>query len=155
MWSTPPLSRCSWIRADPWVAPFRAAIDAGSATSCREQTAALGDLQPEIGPLLALTSRLLAGGKRLRPAFCAWGYVAAAGLEDDEARLDGVLAAAASLELLHVSALVHDDVMDGSDIRRGDPSAHRQFEACIWRTGGSAIPRPSAGPARSCSATCW
>ena len=37
--------------------------------------------------------------------------------------------AAASLELLHASALVHDDVMDGSDTRRGDPSAHRQFES--------------------------
>jgi geranylgeranyl diphosphate synthase type I len=40
-----------------------------------------------------------------------------------------VLAAAASLELLHASALVHDDVMDDSDTRRGDPSAHRQFES--------------------------
>ena len=40
-----------------------------------------------------------------------------------------MIAAAASLELLHASALVHDDVMDGSDTRRGDPSAHRQFES--------------------------
>ena len=113
----------------PLGAPFRAAIDARISDFLLRQTSALGDLQPDIGPLLALTSRLLAGGKRLRPAFCAWGYVAAAGPEDDEARLDGVLAAAASLELLHASALVHDDVMDGSDTRRGDPSAHRQFES--------------------------
>ena len=39
------------------------------------------------------------------------------------------MAAAASLDVLHVSALVHDDVMDSSDLRRGRPAAHRQFEA--------------------------
>ncbi len=39
------------------------------------------------------------------------------------------MAAAASLELLQASALVHDDVMDSSDTRRGQPSAHRRFEA--------------------------
>ena len=113
----------------PLGAPFRAAIDDRINAFLARQAARLGDLQPDIGPLLALTSRLLAGGKRLRPAFCAWGYVAAAGAEHDESRLDGLLAAAASLELLHASALVHDDVMDGSDTRRGDPSAHRQFES--------------------------
>ena len=42
---------------------------------------------------------------------------------------DAVLSAAASLDLLHASALVHDDVMDGSAIRRGLPSAHVQFAA--------------------------
>lgn len=113
----------------PLGAPFRAAIDERIAGFLAQQDGRLGDLQPEVGPLLALTSRLLAGGKRLRPAFCVWGYVAAAGLESEEPGLDAALAAAASLELLHASALVHDDVMDGSDTRRGDPSAHRQFES--------------------------
>jgi geranylgeranyl diphosphate synthase type I len=113
----------------PLGAPFRAAIDDRINAFLTRQAGRLGDLQPDIGPLLGLTSRLLAGGKRLRPAFCAWGYVAAVGPEHDASRLDGLLAAAASLELLHASALVHDDVMDGSDTRRGDPSAHRQFES--------------------------
>ena len=49
---------------------------------------------------------------------------------------DPVLRAAASLDLLHVSALVHDDVMDASDTRRGVPAAHRQFEADLHRAGG-------------------
>jgi geranylgeranyl diphosphate synthase type I len=70
----------------------------------------------------ALTS-LLAGGKRLRPAFCYWGWRGAGG--DDRPQ---IMAAAAALELLHAGALVHDDVMDGSDTRRGLPSLHRQFE---------------------------
>ncbi|HEY5783889.1 MAG TPA: polyprenyl synthetase family protein [Microlunatus sp.] len=113
----------------PLGAPFRAAIDDRITGFLARQADRLGDLQPEIGPLLALTSRLLAGGKRLRPAFCVWGHVAAVGLEPEETALDAVLAAAASLELLHASALVHDDVMDDSDTRRGDPSAHRQFES--------------------------
>jgi geranylgeranyl diphosphate synthase type I len=113
----------------PLGSPFRSAIDDRINGFLERQAGRLGDLQPDIGPLLTLTSQLLAGGKRLRPAFCVWGYVAAAGSTEEESRLEGVLAAAASLELLHASALVHDDVMDGSDTRRGHPSAHRQFES--------------------------
>src|SRR4029079_9306524 len=60
------------------------------------------------------------GGKRLRPAFCMSGYVAcAAGLGTGTA-----VRVAAALELLHAFALIHDDVMDGSDTRRGAPSVH-------------------------------
>jgi geranylgeranyl diphosphate synthase, type I len=66
---------------------------------------------------------LLAGGKRLRPAFCYWGWRAAGGADDNEA----AVRAAMSLELLQACALVHDDVMDGSDTRRGMPSVHRRF----------------------------
>ena len=49
---------------------------------------------------------------------------------------DWLLQAAASLDLLHVSALVHDDVMDGSDTRRGAPSVHRQLETWHRDEGG-------------------
>jgi geranylgeranyl diphosphate synthase type I len=106
---------------------LRAAVDDRVTDFLGRQAGRLENLGPEVQPLLALTSRLLAGGKRLRPAFCIWGYVAAAGRDDQD--LDPVLTAAASLELLHASALVHDDVMDGSDTRRGAPAVHRQFEA--------------------------
>jgi geranylgeranyl diphosphate synthase type I len=78
----------------------------------------------ELMPGLEALEDLLAGGKRLRPAFCYWGWRGAGG--DD---CPQILAAAAALELLHASALVHDDVMDGSDTRRGQPSLHRRFEA--------------------------
>jgi geranylgeranyl diphosphate synthase type I len=60
-----------------------------------------------------------AGGKRLRPSFCYWGYRAAGG-ESEEA----IVRAAASLELLHTFAIVHDDIMDASDERRGEPTVH-------------------------------
>ncbi|MGL5405914.1 MAG: polyprenyl synthetase family protein [Propionibacteriaceae bacterium] len=86
-------------------------------------------LLTSMGPELALTARLAAdftqGGKRLRPAFCAWGYRAIA---DEPVDPTPLLLAAASLDLLHVSALIHDDVMDASDTRRGIPAAHRQYE---------------------------
>src|SRR6266581_3733249 len=78
------------------------------------------DLKPGIEAMAGL----LAGGKRLRPAFCYWGWRGAGG--DDCA---GIFAAAAALELLHAGALVHDDLMDASDTRRGQRSLHRQFEA--------------------------
>lgn len=74
-------------------------------------------------PIDALRSLVEAGGKRLRPAFCACGFLAAGG---DPADVD-LVDAAAALELVHTFALVHDDVMDGSDARRGLDSVHRQF----------------------------
>ncbi|NKZ06213.1 polyprenyl synthetase family protein [Actinomadura latina] len=88
------------------------------------QRPALLAISDDLGPLLSALDALLSGGKRLRPAFCYWGWRAAGG-EDGP----GIVAAAASLELLQASALIHDDVMDSSDTRRGQPSAHRRFEA--------------------------
>lgn len=80
----------------------------------------------------------LLGGKRLRPAFCYWGWRGAGG----DAREEGVVDAAASLELLHAFALVHDDIIDDSDTRRGLPSLHRQHADRHRRSGlrGSAEP---------------
>jgi len=72
------------------------------------------------GILIEEMSRLLcAGGKRLRPSFCYWGFRCAGGRHDH-----GIIQAAASLELLHTFAIVHDDIMDASDERRGEPSVH-------------------------------
>ncbi|ACY98569.1 MULTISPECIES: polyprenyl synthetase family protein [Thermomonospora] len=103
-------------------------------------------ISDDLAPLLSALDALLAGGKRLRPAFCYWGWRAAGG-EDIEAAT-GIAAAAASLELLQASALIHDDVMDASDTRRGQPSAHRRFEAMHrehgWRGGAAAFGEGSA-----------
>jgi geranylgeranyl diphosphate synthase type I len=93
-----------------------------------EQAAVLASMGPELAPVHGMAGRMLSGGKRLRPAFCVWGYVAAAGMPGAD-RLKPLLNAAGSLDVLHVSALVHDDLMDSSDVRRGRPAAHRQFEA--------------------------
>jgi geranylgeranyl diphosphate synthase type I len=74
-------------------------------------------------PLEALRTLVAAGGKRLRPAFCRSAFVGAGGDADDPRVVD----VAAGLELLHAFALVHDDVMDGSTFRRGQPAVHTQF----------------------------
>lgn len=77
-------------------------------------------------PLVDTLSTVLAnGGKRLRPVFAHWGHVSVDG--STPGRSGAVLGAA--LELVHTFAIVHDDVMDGSDTRRGQPSAHAAFAA--------------------------
>ncbi|WP_031089655.1 polyprenyl synthetase family protein [Streptomyces sp. NRRL WC-3549] len=70
-----------------------------------------------------LTDYVLAPGKRVRPLLCVIGWHAAGGGGSEET----VLRLAASLELFHAFALIHDDIMDDSDTRRGLPSAHRAF----------------------------
>ena len=83
----------------------------------------LNGIETEIegsAPLLNEISTLLrAGGKRFRPAFCYWGHRAAGGAHSSE-----VLRVSAALELLHTFALVHDDIMDASEERRGLPTVH-------------------------------
>jgi geranylgeranyl diphosphate synthase type I len=79
---------------------------------------------PDVADAVRSLQHLIgAGGKRLRPAFCFWAYVGAGGTPDDPIIAD----TGAALELLHTMALVHDDVMDGSDRRRGVPTVHRTF----------------------------
>jgi geranylgeranyl diphosphate synthase type I len=86
-----------------------------------------------VPPLESLRRLVSSGGKRLRPAFCLAGLVGAGGDPSEPLALD----AGGALELLHTFALVHDDVMDGSDLRRGEPAVHRHFAdqhaAAGWR----------------------
>jgi geranylgeranyl diphosphate synthase type I len=97
-------------------------------TGATDQLRAIGDdLAP---PADALRDFVLDGGKRLRPAFCYFGALAAGATDSD-----ALVRAAASLELLQACALVHDDVIDHSDTRRGRPAVHRRF-ADLHRTSG-------------------
>ena len=88
------------------------------------QSVVLGAVSPDLAPMVDALADLLSGGKRLRPAFCYWGWRGAGG---DPALDDAALRASAGLEFLQACALIHDDVMDGSDTRRGLPAAHRRF----------------------------
>jgi geranylgeranyl diphosphate synthase, type I len=81
-------------------------------------------LDPDLGaPIDEIERLVLAGGKRLRPAFCHWGFVGAGGDHDDPLVVD----AGAAFELLHAFALFHDDVMDDAERRRGNPTTHAVF----------------------------
>lgn len=94
-------------------------------------------IAPELDPFIKYSASFLAGGKRFRALFCYWGWQAVASdntsleiatdasIEHD---LAAVVTAAAALEVFHAAALVHDDIMDNSDTRRGNPSAHKRFE---------------------------
>ena len=88
------------------------------------QRGLLDAISDDLDPLVEAVTDLCSGGKRLRPAFAWWGWRGAGGEDIEDA-----LTAVASLEFLQACALIHDDVMDGSDTRRGLPSAHRRFAA--------------------------
>jgi len=126
----------------------------------RQRKLAAG-ISGELLPAIDAVTDVLAGGKRLRAAFCYWGWRGAgadsadgapggAGGDDragGDSRADrdsggGIFAAAAALELLHAGALVHDDVLDDSDTRRGKPTVHRLFAARHAASGwrGTAAP---------------
>lgn len=109
----------------------RDAVDHALAAFVLERRRDLEPLGPDATFLLDLARDAVAGGKRLRPTFCRAGWLAAGG-DPDDGRID---VAAAGLEWLQASALVHDDVMDDSDVRRGRPSVHRAVEA-VHRDGG-------------------
>jgi geranylgeranyl diphosphate synthase type I len=83
---------------------------------------AVGDELVPVGA--AIRTLVLDGGKRLRPRFAYWGWRSVRGADQDDRAL---VQAAASLELLHGCALVHDDVIDDSDTRRGRPATHAAF----------------------------
>lgn len=102
-----------------------------------EERARWADDAPQALVLLdAIGDLVAAGGKRLRPAFCASGFLLAGGSPDDPA----AARLGAALELLHVSALIHDDVLDQSDRRRGLPTLHVARAAEHRRAGWRGSP---------------
>ena len=113
-------------------------------TFLEQQTDVLAEISTDLAPAsAALTDFLLDGGKRLRPAFAYWGWRGAGAPDNEE-----IVAAIASLELLHACALIHDDLMDGSDTRRGQPSVHQRFVALHvsegWQGDPAAFGRSAA-----------
>jgi geranylgeranyl diphosphate synthase, type I len=101
------------------------------ATFLEAQRGHMAAIDQSLLPLAeAIEAFVLGGGKRLRPAFAFWGYRGAGGKDDDR-----VLTAVATLELVHAAALIHDDLIDASDARRGEPSVHRRFHALHGRSG--------------------
>ena len=65
-----------------------------------------------------LARLVLAGGKRIRPALCLLGSSAVGGKESD------ALDVACAVELFQAAALIHDDIADQSELRRGVPCLH-------------------------------
>ena len=100
------------------------AVDDRLARLLDEETRRWGSFDSDlIAPIREIGRLVLAGGKRLRPAFCYWGFVGSGGDRSSTSVID----AGGALELLHAFALFHDDVMDGSTTRRGEPTTHTVF----------------------------
>jgi geranylgeranyl diphosphate synthase type I len=103
----------------------RSCLDPLLAAFVDERVAELADLDGALEPVARqIADLVISGGKRLRPAFVYWGH-RATGADHAE----GVLHCAGAVELLHAFALVHDDVMDRSDRRRGRPAVHTALAA--------------------------
>ncbi|QNN53115.1 polyprenyl synthetase family protein [Nocardioides mesophilus] len=115
---------------------FRAAVGETLERFVDEQALRLAPLGDDAARLVDAARASVRGGKRFRAAFCYWGYRAVREPEDEQA----LVRATAALELLHASALVHDDYMDASDTRRGRPATHKAFEALHREQGWSGRP---------------
>lgn len=87
----------------------------------REERARWAAVDPRLPEAIDELARMNRGGKRLRAAFCYYGWRGAAGDTDDEAI---AIDAGAAFELLQTFALIHDDIMDDADTRRGEQTIH-------------------------------
>jgi geranylgeranyl diphosphate synthase type I len=118
------------------LAGFRARLDGALAAwlaAKREEAVAAGS--PETLELIDGVGQLATeGGKRLRPALVHYTYKACGGgagaSEEDRA-----LPLALATELLHTYLLIHDDIMDHAEVRRGQPAAHARFRVAHERQG--------------------
>lgn len=91
----------------------------------------------------------LQGGKRLRARFCHAGWRAVARYSAREAaETDALWDVCAALEIFQSAALVHDDLIDNSDTRRGSPAAHRSLEqqhrSLSWSSDAESFGRAAA-----------
>ncbi|CAN5607333.1 MAG: polyprenyl synthetase family protein [Acidimicrobiia bacterium] len=110
----------------PVLTAVAAAVERRLGDVLDEQRACWVALDPDLeGPFDELRRFVLAGGKRLRAAFCHEGFMAAGGRQDDALIVD----ACSAFELMHAFALFHDDVMDGAQMRRGAPTTHELYAA--------------------------
>ena len=107
--------------APAFLVELAARVENYLATLLAAEEARWVEVNPTLGvPFSEMRGLVLAGGKRLRPAFCYWGSIATGADPSDER----IVRTGAALELLHAFALFHDDIMDGSLTRRGVETTH-------------------------------
>ncbi|MFK5635457.1 MULTISPECIES: polyprenyl synthetase family protein [unclassified Ornithinimicrobium] len=82
------------------------------------------------------------GGKGLRPALCLATCSAFGGQEDH------AVPSAAAIELIHTALLVHDDVEDDSELRRGEPTLHRRYGRALAINAGDGLAVVALGALR-------
>lgn len=101
---------------------------------CAQRRADFAEISDDLFPLIDYANSLMAGGKRFRAQFCYWSWVGHLNSgrdlneEQQDRSLKAIVGICAALEMFHAAALVHDDVIDQSDTRRGQPAVHKNFE---------------------------
>ncbi|MDH6521694.1 geranylgeranyl diphosphate synthase type I [Streptomyces sp. SAI-135] len=109
-------------------AAFKSRVDAMVRDFVAREADHLTDIDPALAPVAEQLEAAVAEGKRLRAAFCYWGW-RAAGQPDS----DALVRAATSMELVHAAAIVHDDLIDDSPLRHGRPTAHVALRRAVRR----------------------
>ena len=121
--------------AEGWeAAGFRSRVDEVLRSFVLCESDRLTVIDPALGPVADEVEGAASSGKRLRAAFCYWGW-RAAGQPDS----DALVRAAAAMELVHAAAVVHDDLIDDSPLRHGRPTAHVALRGAVAHH-----PRPAA-----------
>jgi geranylgeranyl diphosphate synthase type I len=121
-------------------------IEAELAAMLGRRLAELDFLGADAAPFGEVLGGLIRGpGKRLRPAFVYWGYRAAGGAPGGP-DASAALRVGCAVELLHTCALICDDLMDGSAVRRWEPAAHIRLAGPDGGHGWPG-PRPEFGRA--------
>ncbi|MGY4924761.1 polyprenyl synthetase family protein [Streptomyces sp. 900105755] len=117
-------------RWDP--AAFKSRVDDVLRRFVAEEAGLFAAVDPLLGPVAEQLEAAAADGKRLRAAFCYWGW-RAVGQPDS----DALVRAAASMELVHAAAVVHDDLIDDSPLRHGRPTPHVALRAAVQDSPGA------------------
>jgi geranylgeranyl diphosphate synthase type I len=117
------------------VADLRLRVQACLDAELAHQRTVLAPLGPDVDELVDSVERLISGGKRLRAALLYWGYRGAGRPDSPEA-----IRLASAMEFFQAAALLHDDVMDDSDTRRGLPAAHRALARAHGERGWTGDP---------------
>ncbi|MFF8594020.1 polyprenyl synthetase family protein [Streptomyces sp. NPDC015220] len=115
------------MTSDRWEpAAFRTRVDEVLHRFVAEEADRFAAIDPALAPVAEQLTAAVADGKRLRAAFCYWGWRAVG--QPDSAAL---VRAAASMELVHAAAVVHDDLIDDSPLRHGRPTAHIALRGAV------------------------
>lgn len=114
---------------------------------CEVQRDQFNAISPDLAPIVQYSQSLLKGGKRFRALFAYYAWTATLAVanpkqspEELAASSEAMVGITSALEMFHAAALVHDDILDQSDTRRGEPAVHKKFEALHQREGYSGTP---------------
>lgn len=114
---------------------------------CEQQREDFQAISPDLAPVVDYSKALLQGGKRFRALFAyyAWAGTLPVALRKQSpqelaASSEAMVGITSALEMFHAAALVHDDILDQSATRRGEPAVHKKFEALHRAAGYAGTP---------------